>query len=155
ANQWVNLRATYDLALANQTLTLYVESASGTVSFYIDDFTITYVPPPVAERDIPSVYQSLAEFFPVGAAIHQGDLSGEHATLLTKHFNSSVSENDMKWSSLQPTQGNFNFGPADAQVNFAKSNNMRIRGHTLVWHQQVPAWVFNDPSGAPMTPTPE
>jgi endo-1,4-beta-xylanase len=155
ANQWVNLKMVYDVALANTSLTLYVESASGTPSFYIDDVTITFVPPPVAERDIPSVYQSLAEFFQVGAAIHQGDLTGEHAVLLAKHFNSVTSENDMKWSSLQPTEGNFNFATADAQVNFAKSNNMRVRGHTLVWHAQVPAWVFNDPSGAPMTPTPE
>ncbi len=155
ANQWVNLRTTYDVSLANSSLTLYVESASGTPSFYIDDFTITFVPPPVAERDIPSVYQSLAEFFPIGAAIHQGDLSGEHATLLTKHFNSVTSENDMKWGTLQPTQGNFNFGPADAQVAFAKTNNMRIRGHTLVWHAQTPAWVFNDANGMPLTPTPE
>jgi endo-1,4-beta-xylanase len=155
ANQWVNLKTVYDVTLANTSLTLYVESASGTPSFYIDDFTITFVPPPVAERDIPSVYQTLAEFFPVGAAIHSGDLTGEHAVLLTKHFNSVTSENDMKWSTLQPTQGSFNFGPADAQVAFAKTNNMRIRGHTLVWHNQTPAWVFNDASGAPMTPTPE
>ena len=32
---------------------------------------------------------------------------------------------------------------------------MRVRGHTLVWHNQTPAWVFNDASGNPMTPTPE
>jgi GH35 family endo-1,4-beta-xylanase len=155
ANNWVNLKMVYDVALANTSLTLYVESNSGTPSFYIDDFTITFVPPPVAERDIPSVFQTLSEFFPVGAAIWQGDLTGEHAVLLTKHFNQVTSENDMKWSSLQPQPGTFNFANADAQVNFAKANNMRTRGHTLVWHSQVPAWVFNDPNGNPMTPTPE
>src|SRR5262245_29533796 len=155
ADRWVNLKTVFDVTLANTSLSLYVESASGTPSFYIDDFTITFVPPPVAERNLPSVYQSLAEFFPVGAAIHSGDLSGEHAVLLTRHFNSVTSENDMKWSSLQPTQGSFNFGPADAQVAFAKTNNMRIRGHTLVWHNQTPAWVFNDANGMPLTPTPE
>jgi len=31
---------------------------------------------------------------------------------------------------------------------------MHVRGHTLVWHNQTPAWVFNDASGNPMTPTP-
>ncbi|MBO0800255.1 MAG: endo-1,4-beta-xylanase, partial [Blastocatellia bacterium] len=155
ADDWVNLRATYDLSLVNQKLILYVESASALSSFYIDDFSIEYVPPPVAERDIPSVYQSLAGYFDVGAAIYQGDLSGEHAVLLTKHFNSITSENDMKWSSLQPTEGNFTYTNADAQVSFAKANNMKIRGHTLVWHQQTPAWVFNDANGNPMTPTPE
>ena len=74
ADAWVRLQATYDLALANSSLTLYVESASGTPSFYIDDFSITFVPPAVAERDIPSVYQTLAAFFPVGAAVSPADI---------------------------------------------------------------------------------
>ncbi|MCM3871579.1 MAG: endo-1,4-beta-xylanase, partial [Pyrinomonadaceae bacterium] len=155
ANNWVRLAFTYDLVLANTSLTLYVESNAGTASFYIDDFQISFVPPPVAERDIPSVYQSLAAYFPIGAAVWQGDLTGEHAFLLTKHFNSLTSENDMKWDTLHPTEATFNFAPADAQVNFAKANNMQIRGHTLVWHNQNPAWLFLDANGQPMTSTPE
>jgi Beta-1,4-xylanase len=155
ANGWVRLAVTYDLALANTSLTLYVESASGTPSFYIDDFQISFVPPPVAERVIPSVYQAFAQYFPIGAAVGQGDLTGEHAFLLTKHFNSITSENDMKWSSLQPTEGNFTYATADAQVSFANTNNMAVRGHTLIWHNQNPTWLFNDANGNPMTPTPE
>ena len=155
ANGWVRLTATIDLVLANTSLTLYVESNTGTASFYIDDFQITFVPPPVAERDIPSVYQAFAQYFPIGAAVWQGDLTGEHAFLLSKHFNSLTSENDMKWSSLQNVEGVFTFATADAQVAFAKANNMSARGHTLVWHQQNPAWLFNDVNGNPMTPTPE
>src|SRR4030095_15846996 len=65
ASGWVRLAITYDLALANTSLTLYVESNSGNASFYIDDFQISFIPPPVAERDIPSVYQSLAQYFPI------------------------------------------------------------------------------------------
>ena len=155
ADGWVQLATTTTLTLANTSLTLYVESNSGAASFYIDDFRVTFIPPPVAERDIPSVYQSLAGFFPVGAAVWQGDLSGEHAFLLTKHFNRITSENDMKWSALQPSEGNFTYAAADAQVAFAKANAMAVHGHTLVWHNQTPAWVFNDASGNPLTPTPE
>ncbi|HKV41110.1 MAG TPA: endo-1,4-beta-xylanase, partial [Blastocatellia bacterium] len=155
ANQWVNLKINYNVALANQKLTLYVESATGTPSFYIDDFTITFIPPAIAERNIPSVFQSLSGFFPVGAAVTPLEITGEHAFLLSKHFNSITSGNDMKWSSTEPTEGNFNFSNADAQVSFAKANGMQIRGHTLVWHNQIPAWVFNDLNGNPMTPTPE
>jgi endo-1,4-beta-xylanase len=155
ASGWVRLAVTFDVALANTSLILYVESNSGTASFYIDDFQISFVPPPIAERNIPSVYQTLAPFFPIGAAIGQGDLSGEHAFLLTKHYNSVTSENDMKPGSLQPTEGNFTFAAADAEVSFARSNNMLVRGHTLVWHNQNPAFLFNDVNGQPMTPTPE
>jgi endo-1,4-beta-xylanase len=155
ANQWVRLRTTYDFAFNYQALTLYVESSSGTPSFYIDDFDLTFVPPPVAERDIAPVYPAFAGMFDIGAAVWQGDLTGEHAFLLSKHFNSITSENDMKWGTLQPAEGTFNFASADAQVAFARSHGQRVRGHTLVWHQQNPAWLFNDPSGVPMTPTPE
>jgi endo-1,4-beta-xylanase len=156
ANAWVRLQATYDVALANSSLTLYVESNGGTASFYIDDFSITFVPPAVAERDIPSVYQTMAPFFPiVGAAVIPADIQGEPAFLLSKHFNSITSGNDMKWDATEPTEGNFVYTNADAQVRFATTNNMHVRGHTLVWHNQTPAWVFNDASGNPMTPTPE
>jgi endo-1,4-beta-xylanase len=155
ANAWVRLQATYDVALANSSLTLYVESNAGASSFYIDDFSITFVSPAVAERDIPSVYQTMAPFFPiVGAAVIPADITGEPGFLLSKHFNSITSGNDMKWDATEPTEGMFRFTNADAQVAFAKANNMHVRGHTLVWHNQTPAWVFNDASGNPMTPTP-
>ena len=125
ADQWVRLRATYDFVFNYTSLTLYVESSSGTASFYIDDFDLTFVPPPVAERDIASVHETLAPYFPIGAAVWQGDLAGERAFLLEKHFNSITSENDMKWSSLQPTEGNFTFAAANAQVALAKANAMQ------------------------------
>jgi len=151
---WVRLRITYDFVFNYQSLTLYVESATGTASFLIDDFDLTFVPPPVAERDIASVHEAYTNDFPIGAAIWQGDLSGEHAFLLSKHFNSVTSENDMKWGTLQPAEGTFAFAAADAQVAFAKAHGQAVRGHTLVWHQQNPAWLFMV-NGVPMTPTPE
>jgi GH35 family endo-1,4-beta-xylanase len=46
------------------------------------------------------------------------------------------------------------FTNADAQVSFAKANGMHVRGHTLVWHNQTPAWVFLDANNQPMTATP-
>ena len=39
---------------------LYVESNSGTQSFYIDDFTLTFVPLLQIHPDVPSIYQTLA-----------------------------------------------------------------------------------------------
>src|SRR6185503_912580 len=145
---------TYDFTFNYQSLTLYVESAGSLASFLIDDFDVTHVPPPVAERDIASVHEAFSHDFAVGAAVWQGDLAGEHAFLLGKHFNSITSENDMKWGPLQPVEGSFNFANADAQVAFAKARGQAVRGHTLVWHDQNPAWLFQV-NGAPMTPTPE
>lgn len=110
---------------------------------------------PEIQRDIPSLYQTLAGYFPIGAAISQGDISGPHGELLKKHFNSITAENAMKWAVIEPVEGKFNFAPADALVEFAKTNHMRVRGHTLCWHKQLPSWLFRDASGKEMTPSPE
>ena len=155
ADAWVRLTTTYDVALANTSLFLYVESASGTPSFYIDDAQVTYVPPPVIEQDLPSLKEVLKDSFLIGAGgVTPLEISGVHGDLLKKHFNSMTSGNDMKWDATEPNEGNFVFTNADAQLAFAQANGIMMRGHTLLWHQQIPAWVFTDPTtGQMMLPT--
>src|SRR5262245_46746952 len=154
---WVRLTTTYDVALANSSLFLYVESEANQStplsSFYIDDVQITFVPPQTIEPDLPSVFQAYTEFFPVGAAVIPAEITGVHADLLKKHFNSITSGNDFKWDATEPADGAFRFTNADAQVSFAQANNIIVRGHTLLWHNQIPAWVFTDPvTGVTMQP---
>jgi endo-1,4-beta-xylanase len=73
--------------------------------------------------------------------------------LVKQQFDQISPENDLKWEIIQPYEGTngYNFGPADAYVNFGISNHMYIVGHTLVWHSQTPSWVFG-PSNAPPPP---
>jgi endo-1,4-beta-xylanase len=129
---------------------LYVQTVPPTgndlASFYIDDFQLTYVPPPVIQTNIPSIYQSYTDFFPVGAAVDMNDLSGPHAQLLTMHFNSITSMNDMKWISVEQDLGNFTFANADAEVGLAMCHDMKVRGQNLVWStgQQTPSYAFGD-----------
>ena len=149
---WVQLSIpSYSMATAYDPgqAFLYVESNSGTQSFYIDDFQLTFVPPLQIQTDIPSIFQTLADYFPVGAEVDLSDISGPHAQLLTKHFNSIVSGNDMKWSSVEATEGQYTYATADQEVSFAQKNNMKIRGHNLVWANgsQTPAWVFLESDG--------
>ncbi|HEX4002954.1 MAG TPA: endo-1,4-beta-xylanase [Candidatus Acidoferrales bacterium] len=110
---------------------------------------------PAIQTDIPSLCQSLSADFPVGAAIWLGDISGPHSDLLKQHFNSITAENDMKWEYLEPGEGKFTFGVADALVAFARANHMLVRGHNLAWHEQNPKWLFEDANGKEMQPTPE
>ncbi len=56
--------------------------------------------------------------------------------LLTKEFNIIVAEDDMKFENLQTSENNFFFNYADRITAFAKSNGMKVRGHTLLWHNQ-------------------
>ncbi|WP_159943407.1 MULTISPECIES: endo-1,4-beta-xylanase [unclassified Nocardiopsis] len=58
-------------------------------------------------------------------------------------FNSVTHENDLKWETVQPQRGQFNWTNADRVVDFAQQNDQMIHGHTLVWHSQLPSWVAN------------
>jgi endo-1,4-beta-xylanase len=77
-----------------------------------------------------------------GAAVAAGRLGdGTYTTILDREFNSVTPENEMKWDTTEPSRGSFNFGPADQIVNRASARGQRVRGHTLVWHSQLPGWV--------------
>lgn len=81
----------------------------------------------------------------IGAAVEPNLLlqDPEYARVLAREFNLLVAENVMKWGALQTARGQFNFGAADLLVDFAQKNQMAIRGHTLVWHQQLPRWIYD------------
>ena len=106
---------------------------------------------PAVQTDIPSLAEAYADDFPIGAAITPEQTEGPMAELLKKHVNMLVAENVMKPMLLQPTEGQFRFEQADRIVEFARENGMQLRFHTLVWHQQTPAWFFHDREGKRMT----
>lgn len=66
------------------------------------------------------------------------------AALIAKEFNMVVCENEMKFENVEPNRNSFDYYHGDRLVNFAKRNNMYVRGHTLVWHSQNPGWVTTD-----------
>ncbi|SHH52668.1 endo-1,4-beta-xylanase [Clostridium grantii] len=98
------------------------------------------------EKEI-SLCNAYQKHFPIGAAVRPDDINGEHKEILLKHFNVLVAENHMKFENIQPLENQFNFEQSDKIVNFAVDNNMKMRGHTLVWHNQTPEWVFKDVKG--------
>jgi endo-1,4-beta-xylanase len=64
-----------------------------------------------------------------------------YGPLAAREFDSLTAENEMKWYALEPRPGEFDFRAADRLVRFAKDHGMRVRGHTLVWHNQLAPWV--------------
>ncbi|MGQ1890744.1 endo-1,4-beta-xylanase [Thermophagus sp. OGC60D27] len=81
----------------------------------------------------------------LGFAVHTSffNMSADdpYIELLKKNANTLVAENIMKPVYIQPEQGVFHFEMADQLVDFAQANNMKVRGHCLVWHQQIPYWM--------------
>ena len=86
----------------------------------------------------------------MGAAVtFPGSNTAEYQRALKTSFNAVVCENAMKFQNLSSSRntatggGNYNFGPADAIVNFADTNGMKIRGHNFIWHSQAATWFTN------------
>lgn len=91
--------------------------------------------------------------FRIGAALnnaHTYEKDGRGAALVKKQFNTITPENALKWERVHPKPGVYLFDAADHFVAFGQKNNMFLVGHTLVWHDQTPAWVFQDDKGNPV-----
>jgi len=79
----------------------------------------------------------------VGTAVRSQDTRGNRAyrQLIVQQFSSVTPENEMKWEAIAPKRGEFDFDAADELVEDAREAGQKVRGHTLVWHFQVPGWV--------------
>ncbi|WP_354699277.1 Endo-1,4-beta-xylanase Z [Paraconexibacter sp. AEG42_29] len=79
----------------------------------------------------------------IGTAVDDGALRNEpgYRTDLAAQFSVITPENAMKWDALEPERGKLQWAAADRAVDFASDRRIAVRGHTLVWHSQVPAWI--------------
>ena len=85
----------------------------------------------------------------IGTAIStwKNDITNENLAEtkeVKQQFNMLVAENEMKWDALEPSRNEFSYWAGDNLTYFAQQNNMRMRGHCLAWHSQLPTWVSSD-----------
>lgn len=81
--------------------------------------------------------------FLIGAAANYKRLASdkEYRNILSKEFNVMTVENDLKFINVHPAKDRYNFYNADKLIEFAKEHNIKVRGHTLVWHGGLPQWL--------------
>jgi len=78
----------------------------------------------------------------IGAAVERSLLDiPDYAYTLKREFNILTTENALKFANVHPQPDTYSFDDADYIISFAESNGMKVRGHTLVWHQQLPTWI--------------
>jgi endo-1,4-beta-xylanase len=106
-------------------------------------------PPSYSRSDKSTLRAQAPKDLAIGTAVWgQKELVGydpaaptEYQQVLGAQFSSLTPENDMKWESVHPSADVYDFASADALVAYAKANHQQVRGHTLLWHSQNPAWV--------------
>jgi len=78
----------------------------------------------------------------IGSAIDPFDLNTPNYTQVAgDQFSTVTPENEMKWQVVEPTQGTYDWSGGDRLVAFAKAHGQLVRGHTLLWHNQLPNWL--------------
>ncbi len=99
-----------------------------------------------------SLKEAFKDYFMIGASLNRAQIYGQDSRgvkIVKEQFDTISPENDLKWESVHPEPGKYNFETADKYVEFGAKNNMFIVGHALVWHNQTPKWVFEDAKGNP------
>ena len=98
--------------------------------------------------------QGLAEaykdYFRIGVAVNRNNVTvPEQQGLVCQEFNSVTAENDMKPQLTEPEEGVFTWERADRIANFCRMYGIKMRGHCLVWHNQIGEWIYTDSLGQP------
>lgn len=101
---------------------------------------------PSQAQDNKGLKDYFKDHFNVGVAVSPRALKTDEAVLITREFNSITAENAMKMGPIHPFEKVYNWAGGDSIAAFAKRNNMKMRGHTLCWHNQTPRWLFFDSS---------
>ncbi len=156
---WVQVTTSFTPGAADSRV-LYFETrwqgdgVAGNISpFYVDDIVLEIPPPPVVQ---PLTPLTDTVDFPLGAAVDIRETTGAPSELLLRHFNQVTAENHMKMDAWYDADRNFRpHGDAIAVMDFARDNDLRVYGHVLLWHSQVPDWFFQDDAGNPLTNSPE
>ncbi|HET9912539.1 MAG TPA: endo-1,4-beta-xylanase [Anaerolineales bacterium] len=153
---WTQVTATYQMGAADSAF-LYFETTypDGTAaSFLVDDILVQEQGGPDWDPTLTPLKDTVD--FPVGVAIDSRETTGAYAGLLQHHFEQITPENHMKPEAWYDADRNFRIHPeAQLLMDFAAANDIRVYGHTLLWHQQTPEWFFQRDDGTPLTNSPE
>lgn len=112
-------------------------------SDYIVDWTADYYDTTPLRHYADKAKKSIGVAIP-SWNIDLNNMNDPKTAAIAGEFNTGVAENAMKIDATEPSRGNFTLESPRRMIDFASRNGMEMRGHTLVWHQQVPGWISQD-----------
>jgi endo-1,4-beta-xylanase len=108
-------------------------------------------PKPVGSGDPQSLRALGAAIdLPIGSALTPQDIT-DFAAVSGGQFSVVTGANAMKWQTVEPAQGSYDWTDADQLMAFAKANHQLVRGHTLLWHNQLPTWLTDGVAAGTIT----
>lgn len=106
-----------------------------------------------------SLKELCQNYFSLGVGINGSTLDNlttydeEYMALVEEHFNSVTLSNLMKSCYILQQKGSqespdgmpvLDFSAIDDTLQWCMDHNVKMRGHTLVWHTQAPGWFFRE-----------
>lgn len=149
----VNINTPYmDIPLSTIDFRLVVnDEANHADVWHIDDIVISQVGEleeviiPEWDLTLTSIADTYRDSFLIGNIMNSNQTTEADTTAMFKHhYNAVTAENDMKPQYLSTAKGVYSYTNADTLVNWAQENNIKVHGHTLVWHSQSAAWLTSD-----------
>ncbi len=107
-------------------------------------FSASMLSKPAFAQTIPSLKDTFKKDFGIGAALNNAQINEtdpQTTAFIASQFNMATPENIMKSALIHPKWDTYNFEPADKLVEFGKKHKIKINGHTLIWHSQLPPFM--------------
>ncbi len=149
---------TQDGFSAESSITLFLQGNGTRIAASFDYYPF-YAPKLIINYRLPDQVPNTtnykdryANYFPIGTSMSSARLSQLQTLGDANIFNDLTAEYEMKWNVIEPEYNSFVFDGADAVANYARANNMKMTGHTFVWEQANPAWLFEDGADGAISP---
>lgn len=101
----------------------------------------------VQSQTVKGLKEHYTDYFTVGTSVGPRNFTGPDSALIVTEFAGITAENIMKPGPIHPEEDRYHWEYADQLIEFAEKHDLKVRGHTLCWHNQVGDWMFEDEEG--------